>query len=133
MCNTYEPPLSEENVENSKGGKPIISPEDPNIGSKERNRTLFPYLNANSVRRDPTVGQDWSAKNFAPNIFLRELCVFIPGSPESHLITEVSVLSIHVFMPGARVVVATHPTNFESYNRYVEHGLNLIKKYILTR
>lgn len=60
---------------------------------------------------------DHSAMEFGPNITLGQLCVFIPGNANFHHIIEVSVMSIHVFMPGIRVVIATNPTNFDSYNR----------------
>lgn len=125
MCNTYEPPLPED-VEAPKQGKSVIASQYPN----ERKRSLLAYSKANGVSGELTVEVDPSAKEFAPNITLGELCVFIPGSPELHHITEVSVLSVHEFMPGVRVVVATNPANFEAYNRYDELEINRIYIYI---
>lgn len=107
MCKTQEPPpLGVDMQGTNQSGL--------SVGT---GRSLLAYLGAIGVHRELSDKLDPFATESVSNITLGQLCVFIPGDAKLHHIIEVSVLSIRVFMPGARVVVATNSANFDSYNR----------------
>lgn len=112
MCDTYEPPPEMETTKQITPSNSTLYAEGP-TGTT---RSLVLYSGTGSVNQEIN-DVDPSLTEFSPNITMGQLCIFIPGHPELHHVTEVSILSIIFFMPGTRVVVATHPENFDSYNR----------------
>ena len=54
---------------------------------------------------------------FHDEVVRGELCAFLPGYFQFIAETEVTIRSVVHFMPGMRVVVAVHPTDFPVYQK----------------
>jgi len=57
------------------------------------------------------------AITFIGNITHGNICVYVPGYFEFFHETQLTVNSIFAFMPGVRVVIATHPMDYHVFYR----------------
>ena len=54
---------------------------------------------------------------FIGNITYSNICIYVPGYFEFFHETQLTVNSIFAFMPGVRVVIATHPMDYHVFYR----------------
>ncbi|CAM9279034.1 unnamed protein product, partial [Ectocarpus sp. 12 AP-2014] len=105
LCATHEPPLSagslkshiEEELGRGGGG-----------GGDANASTTFPLESDRS---------NHSTAVFVGSTTINQMCVFLRGYFDLLAETRLSVSSVLEFMPGMRVAVATHPRDFQVFNR----------------
>lgn len=56
-------------------------------------------------------------KTFIGDITRGNICIFTPGYFDLFHETRIAISSISTFMPGVRVVVATHPMDYHVFHR----------------
>lgn len=105
LCATHEPPLSavslkshiEEKLGHGGGG-----------GGDANASTTFPQESGRS---------DHSTAVYVGSTTINQMCVFLRGYFDLLAEVRLSVSSVLEFMPGMHVAVATHPRDFQVFNR----------------
>lgn len=109
MCDTLEPPPPPANQRpidpDATRHGPVSSPSPEDGGE---------------VTAQP---EDFAGMEFTKDVTRGQMCAFMPGYAVHLAETTVSVLSVLRFMPGMRVVVSAHPSDFDEYRRYAVGAL----------
>lgn len=100
MCDTHEPP----------------QPTDT-LAKRLNEITVTTLDEANEVDERHALYGDPGVDGFPGGLKRTHICAFIPGYFEFLPETDITVSSIVQFMPGMRIVIATHPMDFHVYNR----------------
>ena len=120
MCDTHEPPPVEGAGDNAVGeylaGRRNLADaaRDP-ISMEVKDSSLASTADSSSPE-EPASPVDPPALQF-PNMSREQICVFLPGFFEFFHETNATIASIRKFMPGVRVTIATHPTDFHVFSR----------------
>ncbi|CAM9163653.1 unnamed protein product, partial [Ectocarpus sp. 8 AP-2014] len=115
MCDTHEPPepiasFSRNMKEEMGSGNDDDTGEDPSssISFKEGKPAVLAAIDNDA---DPSTTQ------YIGTTTRGDMCAFLQGYFELLAETRVSVASILNFMPGMRVAIATHPSDFHAFHR----------------
>ncbi|CAM9650691.1 unnamed protein product, partial [Ectocarpus sp. 12 AP-2014] len=114
MCDTHEPPVPiasfSRNMKEMGSVTDHDTGKDPSssISSKEGKPEVFAAIDNDA---DPSTTQ------YIGTITRGDMCAFLQGYFELLAETRVSVASILDFMPGMRVAIATHPSDFHAFHR----------------
>ncbi|CAB1112818.1 unnamed protein product [Ectocarpus sp. CCAP 1310/34] len=115
MCNTHEPPppigsYTNKEEENGHGsadagnGPTLVAPAPHERSNKE-------IISGNEESQGP------SATEYIGTTTRGQICAFMRGYSRLLPITKVAVSSVLHFMPGMRIGIATHPSDFEEFHR----------------
>lgn len=84
----------------------------------------------NGARLEEPPGINPAAAPFVGDIMHGNICLFIPGYFEFFHEARLAVESVLTFMPGVRIVIATHPMDYHVFYRSVQSVYNYIYIYI---
>lgn len=84
---------------------------DVMLGDKERSPENSADL------KEPLCHVNLATTLFVDNVTHGDICIFLPGYFQFFHETRIAAASISNFMPGVRVVVATHPIYFNVFHR----------------
>eukprot|EP00903_Cladosiphon_okamuranus_P008190 g7887.t1 len=117
MCDTHEPPIaigSNPKLELGSVGK-----AEPPVALRSGDATETAEVDVSyTALTEPQPEVDFAATIFRGNITRGEMCAFMVGYFEFLEETTVGVSSVLHFMPGMRVGIATHPTDYDVFNRF---------------
>lgn len=111
MCDTHEVPREEQSSTINHSIATIIQ-NVMEIGATGSTHKDGAFLRHPSNMNPATIP-------FIGDIIRENICIFIPGYFEFFHEVRIALATISTFMPGVRVVIATHPMDYHVFHRSV--------------